>query len=79
MLEKERETMKQMEKVNFKKKLGGCEQNVSFFVFAKMAFVRKIGKHYLCSEGKTRIFVATICFWKMALFVTIQNHQTLQK
>ena len=41
-----------------------------FFVFSKMAFLRKIGKHYLCSEGKrkTRIFVATICFLKMSLF-----------
>ena len=29
---------------------------------------------------KTRIFVATICFWKMVLFlVPIQSHQTLQK
>ena len=47
--------------------LGGCEENV-FIV--KMSFFRKIGKHYLCSDGKkeTRIFVATICFWKMVLF-----------
>ena len=38
--------------------------------FVKMSFFRQIGKHYLCSNGKkqTRIFVATICFWKMVLF-----------
>ena len=37
--------------------------------FVKMSFCGKIGKHYLCSDGKkeTRIFVATICFWKMVL------------
>ena len=41
------------------------------FFFVKLSFFRKIGKHYLCSEGKkrTRIFVATICFWKMVLFL----------
>ena len=35
-----------------------------------MSFFRKVGKHYLCSEGqeKVRIFVATICFGKMVLF-----------
>ena len=52
------------------------------FFFVKLSFFRKIGKHYLCSEGKkkVRIFVATICFWKMSLFlVPIKSHQTLQK
>ena len=46
---------------------GGCEEKRSFFV--KMTIFRKIGKHYLCSEGKekTHIFVATICFGKMVL------------
>ena len=44
---------------------GGCEESGPF---CKMSFFRKIGKHYLCSDGKkTRIFVATICFWKMVL------------
>ena len=39
--------------------------------FVNMSFFRKIGNHYLCSDGKkqTRIFVATICFWKMVLFL----------
>ena len=60
--------------------LGGCEQKRSWGV-KKLAFFRNIGKHYLCSEGKKpRIFVDSICFGKMVLFlVTIQNHQTLQK
>ena len=41
------------------------------FFFVRMSFFRKIGKHYLCSDGKkqTRIFVATICFWKIVLFL----------
>ena len=44
------------------------KKNGLFFV--KMSFLGKIGKHCLCSEGKkkVRIFVATICFWKMVLF-----------
>ena len=82
--ERKRENMKKMEKIKKAQKnsvLGVCEENWSFFV--KMSFFRKIGKHYLCSEGKrkkVRIFVATICFWKMVLFlVPIQSHQTLQK
>ena len=50
-------------------------------VVNKKGFCAKIDKHDFCSEGKekTGIFIATICFWKMALFVAMQNHQTLQK
>ena len=67
--------MKKMEKGHFKKKnqknrvfWGGREEKWSFFV--KLSFFRKIGKHYLRSEGiKKSIFVATICFWKMVLFL----------
>ena len=46
------------------------------------AIFRKIGKHYLCSEGKkTRIFVDTICFSGKChfFFVTIQNRQNTTK
>ena len=65
--------MKKMEKENFKK----AHKNSVFWVFVKKTglfcknvIFREIGKHYLCSEGqkKVRIFVATICFWKMVLF-----------
>ena len=68
-----KDNMKKMEKDNKKKKkqkklcfLGGCEE----FFFGKNVFFIKIGKHYLCSDGKkhTRIFSATICFWKTVLF-----------
>ena len=73
---------KKTEKENFKENpeklcfLGGCEENG---LFCKNVIFRKIGKHYLCSEGKkTRIFVATICFWKMVLvFVAIPSGKTL--
>ena len=48
--------MKKMEKEHFKKK---TRKNSVFWVFVKktglfckMSFFRKIGKHYLCSEGK---------------------------
>ena len=41
---------------------------------------KKIGKHYLCSEGKKRAFLLTqSVFGKSYFFVSIQNHQTLQK
>ena len=60
-----------MENENFKK-----DQKNSIFgwlgtkkMFLQNGIFWKIGKHYLCSEGKKpRIFVATICFWKMVLF-----------
>ena len=40
--------------------------------FVKMAFLRKLGKHDLCSEGKkAHIFVETICFGNVTLFVAI--------
>ena len=83
MLEKEKEKTWKTWKNKISKKprkivfLGWLWRKLVFFV--KMSFFRKIGKHYLCSEGqqKVRIFAATICFWKMVLFlVPIQSHQT---
>ena len=74
MLEKVKRTIWKKWKGNFQKKK---PEKIVFFgwlwgkcFFCKMSFFRKIGKHYLCSDGKkqTRIFVATICFWKMVLF-----------
>ena len=67
-----KDNMKKDGKENFKK----TENSVfgwlwrKMFFFVKMSFSRKIGKHYLCSDDKkqTRIFVATICFWKMVPF-----------
>ena len=59
MLEKEKEKlMKKMEKENFKKKnrkivfFGRLWRTLVFFV--KTSFFRKIGKHYLCSEGQKK-------------------------
>ena len=73
--------MKKLEKEHFKKKtekyccLGGCEET-RFFV--KMAFFRKIGKHYLCSEGtKNAQFRCNYLFLENGPFlVPIQSHQT---
>ena len=47
-----------------------------------MAFFRKIGKHYLCSEGKAKnapFSLQLSVFGKWSFFVPIQSHQTLQK
>ena len=55
---RKRENMKKMEKENFKKKtrkivfFGWLWRKMFFFV--KLSFFRKIGKHYLCSEGKKK-------------------------
>ena len=74
MLEKEKEkTWKKWKKKISKKKQKNCVLGVvvkKLIFFVRTSFFRKIGKHYLCSEGqqKVRIFVATICFWKMVLF-----------
>ena len=71
--ESKREKAKNIEKEHLKKRqkivfLSGCEEKCFWVV--KMVFFRKMGKHYLCSEGKkARIFVATICFWTMVLFL----------
>ena len=44
------------------------KKNGSFFV--KLSFCRKIGKHYLCSEGKkTRIFVCNYLFLENVFFL----------
>ena len=76
--------MKKMEKVTFQKK----QKNSVFWVvvkkkviFVKMAFIRKTGKHYLCSEGtKTRAFSLQLSvFGNGPFLVPIQSHQTLQK
>ena len=73
MLEKEKENTWKMENEHYKKKqknsVFGWLWTKKRFLLQKLAFFRKIGKHYLCSEGKqnTRIFVATICFWKIVL------------
>ena len=72
-----------MEKEKIQKKnrkivfLGGCEENCFFFV--KMSFFRKIGKHYLCSEGKKkRAFSLQLSvFGKWSFFVAIPSDKTL--
>ena len=48
--------------------LGGCEEKTLFFI--KMAFLEKQG-NTICVQKvqKTHIFVATICFWKVALLL----------
>ena len=45
-----------------------------------MSFLRKIGKHYLCSEGqKSAHFRCNYLFWENGPFlVPIQSHQTLK-
>ena len=54
----------------------GCKEK-GFFV--KMAFFRKMGKHYLCSEGKKSAhFHCNYLFSENGpCFVAIQSHQTL--
>ena len=71
MLDKTKRKDEKHEKGKFQKR---NQRNSVYWVvvkkrfFVKMAFVRTIGKHYLCSEGKEkRIFIATICFGKMVL------------
>ena len=71
-----------MEKEHFKKKtrkivfLGGCEEKWSF---CKIVIFRKIGKHYLCSEGrKKRAFSLQLSvFGKWSLFVAISSDKSL--
>ena len=67
--EAKREKMETKEKDNLKKNrklvfLGGGEE---FFI--KMIFLRKMGEHYLCSEGtKNAHFRCNYLFLEMALF-----------
>ena len=65
---------KNMDKENFKKKprktmfFGWLWRKKVFFV--KMAILEKPAKTICAQKAqKTRIFVATICFWKMVLFL----------
>ena len=73
MLEKEkRETMKKLKMTSKKKNrklvFWGWLWTKRCF-FCRNGTYLKIGKHYLCSEGrKARIFVATISSWEMVLF-----------
>ena len=60
------------------------KDNVFGWLWRKKVFLlkwlyRKIGKHYLCSEGKKRAFSLQLSvFGKRSFFVSIQSHQTLQ-
>ena len=55
--------------------LGDCEE----FVF-KYEFFKQIGNTICVRKAKNVHFRCNYLFWEMALFfVTIQNHQTLQK
>ena len=68
---KKRENMKSMETKFSKKKKNsvfGWLWTRKMFFLQRWHFLR-IGEHYLCleAEKKPRIFVATICFWKMVL------------
>ena len=41
-----------------------------FFFFVKMSFLKKIGKHYLCSDGKKKSahFRCNYLFWENGTF-----------
>ena len=48
---------------------GWLWRKMFFFFFVKMSFFRKIGKHYLCSDGKKRAFSLQLSvFGKWSLF-----------
>ena len=75
--------------VGEKRKMKQTERNISkipensvlgcFELFAKMAFFRKLGKHWLCSEGKNAHFRwHSLFFWKWYFSLWPYNHQTLQ-
>ena len=73
MLEEENEKSWKTEKLSFKKQkivfLGGCEHTF----FCKNNTSKKIGKHYLCSEGKKRSSSLTLSVFleNGTFFVTI--------
>ena len=83
MLEKVKGKYEKNGKGNFKKK----QKNSVFWVvvkkmvfFVKMSFFRKIGKHYLCSEGvkKKRAFSLQLSvFGKRSFFVAIPSDKAL--
>ena len=79
--DRKREMMKKWKRKSSKK----TESGVSWVAVNKQVFLltgicRKIGTHYLCSEGKRRAFSLTLsAFGKCHFFATVQNHQTLQK